>query len=217
VTNDLVTLAQGGDRRALDRLFERYLPRVKIIVRARMGSTAGSIEDYDDLAQEAIIKAFKKLDRYEVRTESRFYNWMATIVEREVIDARRRAEAKRRKPGSGRVLRIDENPSDSLSALLIPGKTPSPSTILGARDLEDRIARALGELEEHYREAIILRQVCDMPYDEICEVLGYGNPGTVRKILSRALELLEEKVGLSGDPASATPEPHGGSGQASGD
>ena len=77
---ELAGLAARGDGRARDALFERYLPRVRQIVSVRMGRPLAAIHEVDDVVQESMLDAFRSLERFELRSDATFRNWMARIV-----------------------------------------------------------------------------------------------------------------------------------------
>ena len=79
-TLELVGAAQKGDRSALEALFERYLPRVRQIVAVRMGRRLNQVVEFDDIAQDVLLKVFQGLDRFEQKSEGSFRNWLANCA-----------------------------------------------------------------------------------------------------------------------------------------
>jgi len=189
-TLELVAAAQQGDRAALDALFERYLPRVRLIVAARMGWSAGKLGDLEDLVQESLLKALRSLKSFDVESDGKFLNWMSSCVQSTITDAARHAGAKKRDARRERL--VGDVGSDGLSAFIFVDNAPSPSAILRGKELEERLHAALLKLKSHQREAIVLRQLCGMSYREIAEELGFERESTARVTLSRALEKLRE-------------------------
>lgn len=191
-TADLVLAAQGGDDAAMDRLFSRYLPRVRLIVAVRTGWSPGAIGEVDDLAQEALLKAFRGLDSFQVQTDGSFRGWMASIVQSVVVDAIRQRAAP--KHGGGiRLRRLSELGPDSISGCIFDGDAPTASAILSALELEEKVLDALQGLSPHHREAIVLVKLCGMSAAEAAKVLELS-PGNVRVVLSRALKKLKARV-----------------------
>src|SRR5262245_45739975 len=90
-TLDLVAAAQQGDPAALDALFARYLPRVRLIVGARMGWSAGKLGDVEDLVQESLLKALTSLKKFDVHSDGKFCNWMSCIVQSSIKDLAKHA------------------------------------------------------------------------------------------------------------------------------
>lgn len=189
-TTRLVGAARDGDRRALEALFERYLPRVRLIVAVRLGKRQRQILEVDDIAQEVLLKIFKGLERVEQRSEGDFRNWLARLVECQIADAVRHANAEKR--GGGKVRLFSDVGSDSLRSSLFPAQGPTPSKAARAREREERLEDALTALQKHHREVIVLRRLCGLSYEEIAAELGFRQAETARKAYSRAMEKLKE-------------------------
>lgn len=189
----LVEAAQAGEREALEALFERYLPRVRRIVALRAGYRLRQLEDVDDLVQDALLRVFRDLDRFEARSEGSFRSWIARCVEREVIDGARRANAEKR--GGARVRRFGDASDSLLAESIFAGDSPTPSAVLRGRELEERLEEALLALPDHHREVIVLRKICEMSYAEIARTLGFAEEVNARMAVSRALKRLRELLG----------------------
>jgi RNA polymerase sigma-70 factor, ECF subfamily len=80
-------------------------------------------------------------------------------------------------------------------SILCPG--PSPSLIAEAKELADRVAAVIGELDDEDREILLLRQIEDMPYDEVALLLGIES-ATARKRYGRALIKLQDRLKSQG-------------------
>jgi len=192
-TTLLVSAAQGGDRSALEGLFQRYLPVVRQIVAFRMGLRLRQLVETDDLVQEALLRILQSIERFDHRTEGSFRHWLSRCVEREVIDSARRLEAQKR--GGGKVRPFTDYESDMTMVSIPQQGGPTPSAILYGKELEERFEEALLALKESQRELIILRQLCGMSFEEIAESTGSKEPA-VRRAFARALEKLEERMAV---------------------
>ena len=192
-TVQLVRAAQGGDRRALEDLFERYLPRVQQIVALRMGRRLRQFVELEDIAQEVVLKAFQDLGRFEKKTEGSFRNWLARRVESEVVDHARIAASQKR--GGGRARRFGDWGGEGPLASIFAGEGPTPSEAAQAREAEESMEAALLRLPKHYREVIVLRHLCEMSYADISETMSFGSDANARKAVSRALAKLKETLG----------------------
>ena len=193
-TINLVHAAQDGDRRAEEDLFERYLPRVRQIVALRMGYRLQDFATYEDHVQEAMLKAFQNLDKFEQRSEGTFRNWIARCVANSMHDTFRRQNAEKR--GGGKVREASAYENEDMTQTLFAGNDPTPSAIYRGKELLEKIESALLELKEHHREAIILRRFCEMDYAEVAEQMGFEDETTVRKVFSRAMKKLKESAGI---------------------
>ena len=74
-TTNLVARAQKGDEEAIEHLFDRYLPRVRGIVRLRLSHRPHQAADEEELVSDSLMDALKGLERFEPKSEGRFCNW----------------------------------------------------------------------------------------------------------------------------------------------
>jgi len=172
----LVAAAQAGDARALDLLLRRHYDQVHAVCRR----ITGSPRDADDAAQEAMISVVRGLPRFDGR--SRFSTWLYRIATNAALDELRRRQ---RRPALGLV--DDE------------GRLPEAPDPLAERTVEaaaDRLAidAALDALAEEFRAAVVLRDVADLDYAEIAEVLDVP-VGTVKSRIARGRAQLADALG----------------------
>ncbi len=197
-TLELVRGAQSGDREATEALFARYLPRVRQIVALRLGRRPSRFAEHEDIVQEVLLKTFQNLDRYEERSEATFRHWIAQCVTNGIRSHFRKATAEKR--GGGKVRVASSYESEDVSAIVFAGDDPTPSAILGRKEMIERIENALLDMKEHWREVILQRLFCEMSYAEIGAALGVREEATVRKLFSRAMAELRRCCGdKSGD------------------
>lgn len=187
-TITLIRRYQGGDRDAVERLFTRYLPRVRQIVALRTSRSVSSLAGEDDIVQEAMVRAFRNLDHFQESSEGTFRDYLARCVESSIRDAWRHGTAARRDE------RRTRHPGFDLSTLLLRANE-TPSQVVSARELQARIEGALLEMDDRKREVIVLRHLCGKSYAEVATDLGLGREGTVRVLCFRALEELKSRVG----------------------
>ena len=189
-TVSLVLAAQGGDQRALNDLFARYLPRTRRIVACRMGWKLKQLVDQEDLVQSTLLRIFQGLERFEARTEGSFRHWVAHCVECTLRNESR--DSQRAKRGGGTVKRWSEIADESLANLTLAGDGPTASAIAQAAEAEEKVEASLLKLPERYREAIVLRNLCGMSFAEVAKSLGADKEATARQIYFRALQKLKE-------------------------
>ncbi len=159
----LVARALAGDREALGMLVETYAGSVRRITRAILGN----VDDAEDAAQDGLLAALVKLDRYDPTRP--FGPWLLRIAANAAIDRRRRRTVRQ-----ARVLGDD-----------LAGGGPLPDAETERLALGDRLRAALDELPEHYRAAVVLFDVEGYSHAEIAEILGLP-PGTVRSAVFHA-------------------------------
>jgi RNA polymerase sigma-70 factor (ECF subfamily) len=166
---------------------------VRQIAALRLGCRLREIAEHEDVVQDAMMNAFQALDRFEGRSEGSFRDWLARCVVNAARDRFRRAKAEKRGGGRVRVLssfRQSGDEQEELTAMVFAGKDPTPSAELSAKELGERLEKALLDLAEHHREVIVLRLLCDLSYQEIGRQLGIDQEATVRKLYSRAMAKL---------------------------
>jgi RNA polymerase sigma-70 factor (ECF subfamily) len=191
----LVLAAKDGDRRSLDELFARHAHRAIRSAALRMGRALDDFEDYEDIAQDALLRAFRGLDGFDPskgRTMGSFRSWLARCVETAFKDHMRRKNAEKRAEG----IRFADLRREDLSTVIFEGKEPTPSKIAAGKEADRMVEQALLRLPPRYRSVIILRKVDGMEFDEIARELGFGSEESVRLVLSRALKKLRKELGL---------------------
>ncbi len=152
----------------------------------------GNDADALDATQDTLVAALRALGRFDGR--SSFGTWIYRIATNTCIDEMRR---RRRRPVTGvdvdfaEVVEVSEVADDHSSGALSPylgqaSPGADPAHIVAARiDIDV----ALASLPVEFRTAVVLRDVCDLPYDEIAEILGVP-VGTVRSRIARARSAL---------------------------
>lgn len=168
----------------MDELLRRHYDRVHAVCRR----IAGGTRDADDAAQEAMIRVVRNLDRFDGR--SAFGTWVYRIATNTALDELRK---RKRRPQLRSVaddddLRQRPEQADEIAHRLIDS-------------VADRLAidAALAELPEEFRAAVVLRDVGDLDYAEIAEVLELPI-GTVKSRIARGRRLLIEKLGNRDTP-----------------
>ncbi|MBX2814313.1 MAG: sigma-70 family RNA polymerase sigma factor [Myxococcales bacterium] len=175
----LVSRAQEGDRGAFGELVERYQKRVYSVAYGIMRNR----DDAWDVAQEAFVKAYRNIHRFE--GESAFFTWLYRITYNLSIDHIR---AKGRRD----VKLVDEN-RELENALQQEGKATSgvnPAERADRVELSSILHQAMGKLSENHRAVIVLREVEGLSYEEIADVLGVKK-GTIMSRLFHARKNLQ--------------------------
>jgi RNA polymerase sigma-70 factor, ECF subfamily len=176
----LIAEAKSGSRRAFGRLVKTYQNRVLALAYDLMGN----YEDASDLAQEAFIRAFKKLGTFEER--SRFSTWIYRITVNLAMDQHRRR--KRRPTASFEAHFRDGIPPDSHGELVT---TPDDPVV--NEEVRNILLAALDQLTENQRTATVLKYFQHRSCKEIADIMGCAE-GTVRIHLHRALNHLRKKI-----------------------
>jgi RNA polymerase sigma-70 factor (ECF subfamily) len=177
----LVERAKTGDRDALDRLFTRYLPALRRWASGRLPQWTRDLMDTDDLVQETVIRAVKRMGQFESRHEGALQAYLRQAILNRIRDEVRRS---RRSPME---TALDENASDR-------GTSPLENAI-GSEALE-RYEAALARLRPDDREAIVARVEMDGTYQDVAQVLGKPSADAARMAVSRALLRLAEEMSV---------------------
>lgn len=171
---DLVRRANGGDRRALDALVERYSARVSRLT----AQILGDIEDARDAAQESLLKVSLRLRQF--RGECQFSTWLHRLV---VNTCRDLAERQR--------LRRGENLDVAADRHVDQDDDPSRIALLG--DLRRELAGALSRLTVEQRRVVLLRDTLDLSYEEIGRIVRIP-VGTAKSYVHRGRENLRRRL-----------------------
>lgn len=168
----LVERARTGDTEAFARLVDRYQQRVFWVARGMLGND----EDARDAAQEAFIRVFRSLDRFDLRLK--FYTWLYQIVVNLCIDVLRK-QVKRRGVSLEQV-------GDVAS-----GDNGSSVVGLESSELRQRVYRVLDELPPKYRTVMVLSDLEGIGAKDIAHMTGTTH-ATVRWRHHRARQLFRE-------------------------
>ena len=184
----LVQRAQAGEMRAFELLVLKHQRRVERLV-ARMLRDPGLVED---VAQETFIRAYKALGQF--RGESAFYTWLYRIA---VNTARKQIADLRRDPvQSMSALETrdeDETSASELSLILQMPDTETPEAVLASKEIAQAVNQAMEALPAELCQAITLREIEGLSYDEIARALDCP-VGTVRSRIFRAREAISARI-----------------------
>ena len=182
-TNDqaLVERVQQGDKRAFDALVLKYQSRIVKVITRYLRDPVEAL----DLAQEAFIKAYRALPNF--RGESAFYTWLYRIA---INTAKNHVVAQGRRPPMDDVEASEAEFYEGPSALK---DTSTPERMVLRDEMERVVFEAIEALPEDLRTAITLRELEDMSYEEIADVMNCPI-GTVRSRIFRAREAIDKKL-----------------------
>ena len=180
-TESLILLerVRAGDIAALNRLMDRYLPRLSRWASGRLPHWARDLSDTDDLVQDTMIRSVANLGHFEARGEGALQAYLRGAVMNRIRDEIRR---RRRTPV--------QSPLDS--TIPATGQSPLESAIGG--EVLEKYDRALDRLEPETREAVIARIEMGCSYAEIAELMEKSSPDAARMMVSRALLKLAEEM-----------------------
>ncbi len=184
----LVEQCRAGDEEACEALVRQYQERVFALI-SRM---TGDPDRVEDIAQEVFLKAFRSLKSF--RGGSRFYTWLYRITVNTVLNTMR-SQGRRQ-----------ETSLDALEGFEVQANADmEPAEVTARLELARRVREAIDQLEEPYRVIVYLRELEDLSYEEIAEVVELP-VGTVKSRLFRARQHLK---GLLQDLLPATAHQRG--------
>jgi RNA polymerase sigma-70 factor (ECF subfamily) len=173
---DCIARARKGERGAFDELVLRYQDRLYNTLARLMGSD----DDALDIAQDAFVQAYVKLDSF--KENAAFYTWLYRIAFNLAM-----SEGRKRRP-----LTIMDH-DDSTRGMEPTGLDQSPSQTLETAERVAGVQAAIAELADEHRHVVVLRELEGCDYEQIAEILDIPI-GTVRSRLFRARACLKEKL-----------------------
>jgi RNA polymerase sigma-70 factor (ECF subfamily) len=178
---ELVKRAQRGERSAFDLLVLRYQHRVIKLVARLLRDPA----EAEDVAQEAFVKAYRALGSF--RGDSAFYTWLYRIA----VNTARNAMASRQRRPLDYEADLGEHEQASVQSRLRHVDTPEAVAL--SDEIQQTVERAIQELPEDLRTAILLREVEGLSYEEIATAMDCP-VGTVRSRIFRAREAVDRNL-----------------------
>jgi RNA polymerase sigma-70 factor, ECF subfamily len=178
----LVERVRQGDQRAFGLLVEKYQRKLMRLL-SRMVRDPHEIED---IAQEAFIKAYRALPQF--RGDAAFYTWLYRIA---VNTAKNYLSSRGRSMPtvSDQAMNDEDEPDERLVAQDIS----TPETELLSKQVAIAVNQAVDALPEELRQAITLREIEGLSYEEIAETMACPI-GTVRSRIFRAREAIAAKL-----------------------
>lgn len=182
----LVERSVAGDHKAYELLVLKYQRRIERLI----GRMVRDTDLVEDIAQETFIRAYRALGQF--RGEAQFYTWLYRIA----VNTAKKAlvDLKRDPVVSETALRGGNDDDDETSGVeneLTSAETPE--TVLAAKEIAATVNSAMEALPEELRQAVTLREIEGLSYEEIAEVMNCPI-GTVRSRIFRAREAISAKV-----------------------
>lgn len=182
IDQQLVERVQRGDKKAFELLVSKYQRKLMRLVCRLVHDQA----EAEDVVQEAFIKAYRALPNF--RGESAFYTWLYRIG---VNTAKNHLVTQGRRAPTSTEADIEEAETfvdaDGLRDI------NTPESLLASKQIAETVNSAMSSLPEELRNAITLREIEGLSYDEIAEVM-LCPIGTVRSRIFRAREAIAEKL-----------------------
>ncbi len=180
----LVERTVAGDQKAFELLVIKYQRRIQRLI----GRMVRDVDLVEDIAQETFIRAYRALAQF--RGEAQFYTWLYRIA---VNTAKKALMDLKRNPtvSENAYKSADDDETSSVENELTSSETPD--AVLASKEIAEIINAAMEALPEELRQAITLREIEGLSYEEIAEAMSCPI-GTVRSRIFRAREAISEKV-----------------------
>jgi RNA polymerase sigma-70 factor, ECF subfamily len=181
----LVDRAKRGDVKAFEMLVVKYQRRVERLI----GRMVRDVDLVQDIAQESFIRAYRALPQF--RGDSAFYTWLYRIA---VNTAKKMLMDMKRDPlvlESSRALGEDGEETSRAENELSDGETPE--ALLASKEIAAAVNAAIEALSEDLRQAITLREIEGLSYEEIADVMNCPI-GTVRSRIFRARDAIATRL-----------------------
>ena len=180
----LVQRTVAGDQKAFELLVIKYERRIQRLI----GRMVRDVDLVEDIAQETFIRAYRALAQF--RGEAQFYTWLYRIAvntaKKALMDLKRNPTVSENFYKSG-----DDDETSPIENELTDSETPD--AVLASKEIAEMVNAAMDSLPEELRQAITLREIEGLSYEEIAEAMDCPI-GTVRSRIFRAREAISIKV-----------------------
>ncbi len=183
----LVERTVAGDQKAFELLVIKYQRRIQRLI----GRMVRDVDLVEDIAQETFIRAYRALAQF--RGDAQFYTWLYRIAvntaKKALMDLKRDPTVSENSFKSGQSDESDE--TSPLENELISSETPD--AVLAGKEIAQMVNAAMEALPEELRQAITLREIEGLSYEEISEAMNCPI-GTVRSRIFRAREAISARI-----------------------
>jgi len=181
----LVERVKQGDVRAFEMLVVKYQRRIERLI----GRMVRDVDLVADIAQETFIRAYRALPQF--RAESAFYTWLYRIA---VNTAKKALVDMKRDPVTTlTALQGSDDDDETYRPGMEPTDGETPEALLASKEIAATVNAAIAALSEDLRQAITLREIEGLSYEEISDVMNCPI-GTVRSRIFRAREAIAERL-----------------------
>ena len=180
----LVERTVAGDQRAFELLVIKYERRIQRLI----GRMVRDVDLVEDIAQETFIRAYRALRQF--RGDAQFYTWLYRIA---VNTAKKFLMDLKRNPtvSENFFKSADDDETSPVENELTSPETPE--AVLASKEIAQMVNSAMDALPEELRQAITLREIEGLTYEEIADAMSCPI-GTVRSRIFRAREAISQKI-----------------------
>lgn len=176
------------DERAFSEFVRAYQNQIFNLVFRMLGNR----QEAEDVAQEVFITVFKNIHNF--RGECRLSTWLYRVATnhcRNRIKYLARRKTQEHREYQDELAKVQ--PQSAIAGRPTTGQVERPDEMAEGLQMEELVQRAIRQLDDDHREVLVLRDIQNLAYQEICEITGLPQ-GTVKSRLHRARLALKEKL-----------------------
>jgi len=181
-TFDIIGRIKQGDEQAFSLLFEKYRPRLAVMIHYRLTFEQRRALGVDDVLQETLMHGFRDFHQFSYQTPGSFLRWLSRIADHVITDLVRSQGRQKRHAREVVPFRSESNPNGPE-----PVDSMTPSRFLAESERVRTLLQTLDALPEDYRKAILLAKIEGLSTQEVADNLGKSREATAL-ILHRALK-----------------------------
>lgn len=191
----LLGAIRDGDDGARAKVLERFGPWLRLMARLQIETSFQGKFDPSDIAQQTLLEACRDLPKFRGQSEPELLAWLRQILAHVLAHEVRRYRGTQQRD-VGREVSLEASLAQTSLRLgaMLADSGPTPSQQAVAREQEVALADVLARLPDEYREVIVLRNLEDLPHEEIARRMG-RSVGAVRMLWVRALARLRDEIG----------------------
>jgi RNA polymerase sigma-70 factor (ECF subfamily) len=192
-TDDLLQRARQGDRTAVEQLLGQFRESLRRMIALRIDPALSARLDASDVVQDVLVEANRRLDDYLRGSTMPFHLWLRHIAKDHVIDAHRKHRKAQRRSIDREQSLVPRGLAEGSSIQMmgqILDQELTPATAAIRQEMEQRLAQAIGQLEEDDREIILMRLYEQLSNQEIAALFELTEPAAAMRYL-RAVRRLQ--------------------------
>ena len=180
----LVQRTVAGDQKAYGLLVLKYQRRIQRLI----GRMVRDVDLVEDIAQETFVRAYRALHQF--RGEAQFYTWLYRIA---VNTAKKFLLELKHDPTVSENIHANGDDDETSWRKSEPTTDEGPESILAAKEIAEVVNAAMNDLPVDLREAVVLREIEGLSYEEIAIAMDCP-VGTIRSRIFRAREAISQRV-----------------------
>ncbi|HTU27646.1 MAG TPA: sigma-70 family RNA polymerase sigma factor [Pirellulales bacterium] len=187
----LLDRARQGDGAAEERLLAMCRNYLAVLAQREIGSWLRPKVDASDLVQQTLLEAHRGLARFEGRGQEAWLAWLRQILARNAVDlVRQFGQAEKRRVGREVSLAAVAGTASDAAPFEPADPAESPSQVVLQWERELHVADALARLSDDYQQVVLLRNVEQLPFDEVARRMNRSRPA-VQMLWMRAIRQLQ--------------------------